>query len=125
MQKYNPCGIFLDIISPKVCYCEKCVADMKTLGLDIKSEKDRLEFAEITEGSVIDVRQNGDIIKINNHETKFYYADVKSEAAPSACKAALEKINMYDRTIFNSYKTFNRNFERRQKNVTKTLERKP
>lgn len=48
MQKYNPCGIFLDIISPKVCYCEKCVADMKALGLDIKSEKDRLEFAEIT-----------------------------------------------------------------------------
>jgi hypothetical protein len=22
--KYNPCGIFLDIISPKICYCEKC-----------------------------------------------------------------------------------------------------
>ena len=23
MVKYNPCGIFLDIISPKICYCEK------------------------------------------------------------------------------------------------------
>ena len=48
MQKYNPCGIFLDIISPKVCYCDKCVADMKKLGLDIKNEDDRQKFAIIT-----------------------------------------------------------------------------
>lgn len=48
MQKYNPCGIFLDIISPKVCYCEKCVADMKDLGLDINSEEDRQKFAVMT-----------------------------------------------------------------------------
>ncbi len=45
MVKYNPCGIFLDIISPKVCYCEKCKADMKELGLDIESEADRQSFA--------------------------------------------------------------------------------
>ncbi len=45
MAKYNPCGIFLDIISPKVCYCEKCQADMKELGLDIESEADRQSFA--------------------------------------------------------------------------------
>ncbi len=48
MVKYNPCGIFLDIISPKVCYCEKCQADMKNLGLDIKNEADRQKFAEMT-----------------------------------------------------------------------------
>ena len=48
MIKYNPCGIFLDIISPKVCYCDKCVADMKKLGLDINSEADRQKFAQIT-----------------------------------------------------------------------------
>ena len=47
MVKYNPCGIFLDIISPKVCYCEKCLADMKALGLDTESEKDREKFAHI------------------------------------------------------------------------------
>ena len=46
MQKYNPCGIFLDIIAPRVCYCEKCLADMKALGLDINNEDDAREFAE-------------------------------------------------------------------------------
>ena len=48
MQKYNPCGIFLDIISPKVCYCQKCVSDMKTIGLDITKEEDRQKFAKMT-----------------------------------------------------------------------------
>ena len=48
MVKYNPCGIFLDIISPKVCYCEKCVADMKVLGLDINNEDDLDKFSTIT-----------------------------------------------------------------------------
>ncbi len=46
MQKYNPCGIFLDIIAPRVCYCEKCLADMKGLGLDVDNEDDRNIFAE-------------------------------------------------------------------------------
>lgn len=48
MQKYNPCGIFLDIVSPKVCYCEKCVSDMKALGMDITKEDDRQRFAVMT-----------------------------------------------------------------------------
>lgn len=48
MIKYNPCGIFLDIIEPKVCYCEKCVSDMKALGMDIDNEKDREKFSQIT-----------------------------------------------------------------------------
>jgi len=48
MAKYNPCGIFLDIIEPKICYCEKCVSDMKALGLDIDNEKDREAFSQIT-----------------------------------------------------------------------------
>ncbi len=48
MQKYNPCGIFLDIVSPKVCYCEKCVSDMKELGMDIDKEEDRQKFAVMT-----------------------------------------------------------------------------
>lgn len=47
MVKYNPCGIFLDIIAPRVCYCDKCVSDMKKLGLDIKNEKYRERFANI------------------------------------------------------------------------------
>ena len=46
MVKYNPCGIFLDIIAPRVCYCEKCRADMKALGLDIESDADKKAFAQ-------------------------------------------------------------------------------
>ncbi len=48
MVKYNPCGIFLDIISPKICYCEKCVSDMKALGLDIDNASDREKFSQLT-----------------------------------------------------------------------------
>ena len=48
MVKYNPCGIFLDIVSSKICYCDKCVSDMKNLGLDIENAEDREKFAQIT-----------------------------------------------------------------------------
>ena len=47
MEMYNPCGIFLDIISPKVCYCDNCLADMKALGLDVDSAEDRENFSHI------------------------------------------------------------------------------
>ncbi|MBE6791791.1 MAG: beta-galactosidase [Ruminococcaceae bacterium] len=47
MVKYNPCGIFLDIISPKICYCESCIRDMKALGMDIKNEEDAKKFSII------------------------------------------------------------------------------
>ncbi len=47
MVKYNPCGIFLDIIAPRVCYCDKCVSDMKALGLDVENAEDRENFAQI------------------------------------------------------------------------------
>ncbi len=47
MVKYNPCGIFLDIIAPRVCYCEKCISDMKALGLDIKNEEDAEKHAQM------------------------------------------------------------------------------
>lgn len=46
MVKYNPCGIFLDIIGPRVCYCEKCISDMKALGMNPESEADREAFAQ-------------------------------------------------------------------------------
>ncbi|MBQ2848828.1 MAG: beta-galactosidase trimerization domain-containing protein [Clostridia bacterium] len=48
MQKYNPCGIFLDIVSPKFCFCDKCVSDMKNLGMDIENEEDLQKFAVMT-----------------------------------------------------------------------------
>ena len=45
MQRYNPCGIFLDIIAPRICYCEKCMADMKNEGVDLNDEKALWAFA--------------------------------------------------------------------------------
>ncbi len=40
MVKYDPVGIFLDIISPKICFCEACLSDMKKLGLDSENRED-------------------------------------------------------------------------------------
>ena len=58
MVKYNPCGIFLDIISPKICYCEKCKSDMKALGLNIENEKDREEFSQIVFNKYLEATNN-------------------------------------------------------------------
>ncbi len=71
MQKYNPCGIFLDIISPRVCYCEKCVSDMKKLGLDIESESDRQKFAMITFNKYT-AATNAAVRKYSNTATIFH-----------------------------------------------------
>lgn len=46
MVRYNPCGIFLDIISPRICYCEKCLSDMKALGIDIENEDEVEAFSQ-------------------------------------------------------------------------------
>ncbi len=47
MVKYNPCGIFLDIIAPRICYCETCLKDMEALGLDRSNENDLRKHALI------------------------------------------------------------------------------
>ena len=58
MIKYNPCGIFLDIIAPKICYCESCQRDMKALGLNIENEKDREEFSQIVFNKYLEATNN-------------------------------------------------------------------
>ena len=58
MVKYNPCGIFLDIIAPRVCYCEKCVSDMKALGLDIENEADRESFGQTVFNKYLEATNN-------------------------------------------------------------------
>ncbi len=47
MELYNPCGIFLDIISPKTCVCESCIRDMKALGMDVTNEEHLNKFATV------------------------------------------------------------------------------
>lgn len=86
MQKYNPCGIFLDIISPKVCYCDKCVADMKQLGLDINNEDDRqklavMTFNKYTQATNAAVRKHSDTATIfhnSGHIPKGDYGFIES-----------------------------------------------
>ncbi len=58
MVKYNPCGIFLDIIAPRVCYCDKCVSDMNALSLDVESAEDREKFAQIVFNKYLEKTNN-------------------------------------------------------------------
>lgn len=46
MQIYNPCEIFLDILDERMCWCDKCRADMTALGLDFNSDDDVREFGK-------------------------------------------------------------------------------
>ena len=71
MVKYDPCGIFLDIISPRVCYCEKCVNDMKALGMDVNSEKDREAFAQQVFDKYL-AKTNEAVKKHNENATVFH-----------------------------------------------------
>ena len=71
MIKYNPCGIFLDIIEPRVCYCEKCISDMKALGMDINSEADREAFAQQVFNKYLE-KTNNAVKKHNENATVFH-----------------------------------------------------
>ncbi len=71
MEKYNPCGIFLDIISPKICYCEKCLEDMKKLGLDSDCYDDCKEFSIITFNKYADAI-NASVRKYSDTATIFH-----------------------------------------------------
>lgn len=80
MVKYNPCGIFLDIISPKVCYCEKCLSDMKNLGLDTENKDDLWKFAKIvfnkyTEATNAAVRKHNDTATIFHNSGHIFKGD--------------------------------------------------
>ena len=71
MQKYNPCGIFLDIIAKRMCYCDKCLADMKALGLDYKSDEDCLKFADTVYNKYFE-RTNAAVRKYSDTATIFH-----------------------------------------------------
>lgn len=47
MRRYDPCGIFLDILEERVCCCSKCRADMTAMGLDYTNEEDAREFGRL------------------------------------------------------------------------------
>ena len=71
MEKYNPCGIFLDIISPKICYCERCLSDMKAAGLDSDNYEDCRKFSIITFNKYADAI-NASVRKYSDTATIFH-----------------------------------------------------
>ncbi len=97
MEKYNPCGIFLDIISPKVCFCESCLQEMKNLGLDSENDADCKEFSIITFNKYADavnaaVRRHSDTATIfhnsghipkGNHKFINYNTHLELESLPT------------------------------------------
>ena len=47
MQRYNPCGIFLDIVSIQPCYCASCRNEILSRGKDPRNYKTAMEQAEL------------------------------------------------------------------------------
>ena len=47
MEKYNPCGIFLDISNVRMCTCASCVKSMLENGMDPTDEADILKHGEM------------------------------------------------------------------------------
>ncbi len=71
MERYMPSGIFLDIISPKICYCDKCVSDMKALGMDVNNIEDCKRFSIMTFDKYADA-VNGAVRKYSDTATIFH-----------------------------------------------------
>lgn len=46
MEVYNPCEIFLDIVGERMCWCDKCRADMTAQGLDFNNDEDVRKFGQ-------------------------------------------------------------------------------
>ncbi len=71
MQMYNPCGIFLDIVGSRFCYCDKCRADMIASGLDITKYDDRQLFSDRVLRNYIE-KTNGAVRKYSDTATIFH-----------------------------------------------------
>ena len=46
VRKFDPIGIFLDIVAPRVCYCENCRKDVIAKGLDPENPDNYWEVAQ-------------------------------------------------------------------------------
>ncbi len=71
MEKYNPSGIFLDISSPRVCYCQYCIESMRKEGLDPKNDDDARLFADKVYAEYC--RRTGEAVRKYNSETTIFH----------------------------------------------------
>lgn len=71
MEKYNPTGIFLDISSPRVCYCQHCIESMRNEGLDPRNPDDARLFADKVYEEYC--RRTGEAVRKYNSETTIFH----------------------------------------------------
>lgn len=45
-ERYNPDGIFLDIVGPQACFCNRCIARMRAEGVDMDDDRAVWAFRE-------------------------------------------------------------------------------
>ena len=58
VRKFNPVGIFLDIVCPRSCHCKYCKELMEKAGFDYNSDEDIAKFGEITYKKYYDTINN-------------------------------------------------------------------
>lgn len=71
MQRYNPEGLFFDILDERVCYCAKCRADMAAQGLDFLNDDDARLFAKQVYRNYLDAVERT-VRKYNSKTTIFH-----------------------------------------------------
>ncbi len=70
MELYNPCEIFLDIVGEHVCYCSKCRADMKKLGMSYLNDDDAEKFGKMVYRHYLDEVYR--VVKKHNPDTVIF-----------------------------------------------------
>lgn len=98
VKKYDPIGIFMDICSPKVCYCEYCKRTVLELGLDESDDESYRIVAERTYHKYTDaireaatsikpsvrIFHNGGHIKMGRRDYAYKDTHLELESLPTA-----------------------------------------
>ncbi len=71
MQRYNPVGIFLDISSPRICYCQHCLASMREKGLDPRNPEDLKKHSDMVYAEYC--RRTEEVVRKYNPETTIFH----------------------------------------------------
>ncbi|MDY3304683.1 MAG: hypothetical protein SOW78_10500 [Clostridia bacterium] len=64
--KFKPDGIFLDIVDVLPCYCENCLCELRSHGLDPNDEKNIMNLAPQNKPADYELSKDGVIIKIKS-----------------------------------------------------------
>ncbi len=71
MKKYDPVGIFLDLCSPQICYCNYCLKSMREKGLDPHDKNDLKRHADMVY-DMYGKRMEQAVRKYNRNTTIFH-----------------------------------------------------